>query len=73
MKRHIETIHEGKTYPCPLCGKQLGDPSTVSQHIETIHENKKETFNCEICHKSFSSKSNLNRHCFSNHKLEEAH
>ena len=69
MKRHIEIVHESKTYPFSQCGKQLGPPSAVSQHVETIHENKKETFNCEYCDKSFSTKSNLNRHCFSHHKI----
>ena len=70
LRRHIVTIHEGKTYPCPLCGRQLCSTSALSKHVRTIHENKKEKFDCENCDKSFSTKNNLKRHIFSNHKLE---
>jgi uncharacterized Zn-finger protein len=68
MKRHIETVHEGKSRnpikqeksQCPSCNSSYAFKSDLKKHIENIHEGKKPQ--CTICLASFSRKNDLKRH-----------
>uniref|UniRef100_A0A674ALU6 C2H2-type domain-containing protein n=2 Tax=Salmo trutta TaxID=8032 RepID=A0A674ALU6_SALTR len=48
-----------KPYACPTCGKCFAEARYVKQH-QTVHT--KDSFNCKLCHKSFSFLSSLIRH-----------
>ncbi|XP_070293240.1 uncharacterized protein [Salvelinus sp. IW2-2015] len=48
-----------KPYACPTCGKRFAEARYVKQH-QTVHT--KDSFNCKLCHKSFSFLSSLIRH-----------
>ncbi|XP_020342900.2 zinc finger protein 205-like [Oncorhynchus kisutch] len=48
-----------KPYACPTCGKHFAEARYVKQH-QTVHT--KDSFNCKLCHKSFSFLSSLIRH-----------
>ena len=60
LKRHIETIHEGRKYYCDFCNKQFNFKSALYRHL---HQHK-ETLNlkCEHCSKNFIRKESLKSH-----------
>lgn len=66
MKRHIETVHEGKRTQCPNCSASFARKTDMKRHIETVHEGKKTQ--CPICSASFSRQTDLKRHVESVHE-----
>ncbi|XP_064651993.1 zinc finger protein 91-like [Lineus longissimus] len=55
-------------YECGICFKQLSSHHSIRRHIQSMHEPKRKApivtyqYNCQVCNKSFSTVSNLNRH-----------
>ena len=37
LKKHIKSVHEGKTYPCSYCDHQALSKYTLKIHIECVH------------------------------------
>ena len=60
MKRHIETVHEGKRTQCLNCSASFSRKSDLKRHHEAVHEGKRTA--CTICSTSFSRKTDLKRH-----------
>ena len=49
MKRHIESVHEGKKpFKCETCEYTYSQKSHLNQHVAKVHEGKK-PFKCQIC------------------------
>ena len=46
---------------CPICHKSFLRKTSLTVHVETVHENIK-SFVCEICTKMYVSKSDLCKH-----------
>ncbi|KAF4524725.1 hypothetical protein B566_EDAN014430, partial [Ephemera danica] len=62
---HMKEVHpnyknEGKTLPCPVCGKLFKAAQTLKVHIE-LHSAER-NYVCEICAKSYRSLSTLYKH-----------
>ena len=47
-------------HQCPFCGNYFANKSSLSNHIESVHEGK--TFQCQFCEKKFAQKSILKTH-----------
>ncbi|XP_034838786.1 zinc finger protein 83-like [Maniola hyperantus] len=68
-RAHV-VIHDGLSYPCPVCGKLFQWKRNLARHMRN-HREKEEgaTHQCRECGKSFSS-----RDCYNNHmKLSKRH
>ena len=53
-------VHEGRTYPCPICNKGLSTKLRVTKHIQTVHEGRVDHM-CSECGKPFSLREHLIR------------
>ena len=85
LKRHIETVHEGKrkkrerSYApvhqanktqCPICSGYFGRKTDLKRHMETVHEGKRT--HCPQCSASFARKTDLKRHIETVHEGKKA-
>jgi len=85
LKRHIETVHEGKrkkrnrSYEpvhqanktqCPICSGYFGRKTDLKRHMETVHEGKRT--HCPQCSASFARKTDLKRHIETVHEGKKA-
>ena len=66
QKRHIESIHEGKTFKCDICLSSFKYKGYLKTHVGSFHVGKK--FKCGACHSSFTQKSSLKAHIQSVHE-----
>lgn len=68
-RSHV-VIHEGVTYPCPICGKLFQWKRNLARHTRNHRERENGAlYQCRECGKSFSS-----RDCYNNHmKLSKKH
>ncbi|XP_073966535.1 uncharacterized protein isoform X2 [Choristoneura fumiferana] len=66
----IPVIHDGLTYPCPICGKLFQWKRNLARHTRNHRDREAgATHECRECGKSFSS-----RDCYNNHmKLSKRH
>ena len=45
-------IHEGKRFPCSICGKLLTTQGSLQLHVKNVHEDKEDSkASCRICGK----------------------
>ena len=67
LLRHVQYVHssEKKTFACSLCTKRYNDPGNLQYHISAIHEGTR--IQCNECNKTFTQKSNRDRHVKNNH------
>ncbi|XP_073966536.1 uncharacterized protein isoform X3 [Choristoneura fumiferana] len=68
-RAHV-VIHDGLTYPCPICGKLFQWKRNLARHTRNHRDREAgATHECRECGKSFSS-----RDCYNNHmKLSKRH
>ncbi|XP_038220315.1 zinc finger protein 676-like [Zerene cesonia] len=68
-RAHV-VIHDGLTYPCPICGKLFQWKRNLARHARNHRERETgTTHQCRECGKTFSS-----RDCYNNHmKLSKRH
>ncbi|XP_072946841.1 uncharacterized protein [Epargyreus clarus] len=68
-RSHV-VIHDGLTYPCPVCGKLFQWKRNLSRHIRNHREREVgAAHQCRECGKSFAS-----RDCYNNHmRLSKRH
>ena len=78
--KHIGKFHEGYIYPkCESCGKSFYGARYLNQHIDRVHEGKKddnkteERNKCNLCDKKFAQFGTLNRHIRNVHNGEKPH
>lgn len=68
--KHVKLVHRKKNAKkacnaaksCPICGINLYNSQALRNHISRIHEEKEMKFKCELCDKSYFSKSELKQH-----------
>ena len=61
LNRHVKAVHEKvKEYRCPHCLYESGDPKLLKSHIDSAHLGI--TYECDICHSVFTSKTGLYNH-----------
>ena len=53
-KRHIESIHEGKTFKCDICLSSFKYKGYLKKHVGSFYEGKR--FKFGACHSSFTQK-----------------
>ena len=54
QKRHIESIHEGKTFKCDICLSSFKYKGYLKKHVGSFYEGKR--FKFGACHSSFTQK-----------------
>eukprot|EP00088_Acartia_fossae_P061437 TRINITY_DN7386_c0_g1_i2.p1 TRINITY_DN7386_c0_g1~~TRINITY_DN7386_c0_g1_i2.p1 ORF type:complete len:508 (+),score=60.39 TRINITY_DN7386_c0_g1_i2:39-1562(+) len=69
QKHKIYHHSDLRPFSCIVCEKSFKDKQTLMKH-KVIH-NKEEHFRCDICARSFSFMSALNRHHLRVHKIEK--
>ena len=47
ISRHIESIHEGKTFQCQHCEQKFAYRGSLKRHIQSIHGGK--IYKCQHC------------------------
>ena len=76
LKKHIDTIHEGKKlhkpYKCSICDYSCTKKSNLDDHIYAVHEGKK-PHQCYICDYSCATKSNMSQHINTVHEGKKPH
>jgi len=66
LKKHIDALHLGITYPCDQCTLVFTQRENLASHIKTIHSGER-PFVCEECGFKSKTKSNLESHVSSIH------
>ena len=66
LKIHIAAVHQKiNVYSCEECNQKFEYNYELQTHISIKHERKE--FECQICHRTFNDKRNLNRHFNTRH------
>jgi KRAB domain-containing zinc finger protein len=60
LTKHMEHKHQGKTFPCKICGKVLAYAHVHKRHMKSVHGEDK--FECSKCKHSTNTENNLQRH-----------
>ena len=60
LQSHINSIHDGQTFPCKHCGSEFTEKGSLKTHINSIHEGQK--FPCSHCEYKAPRKGGLLRH-----------
>eukprot|EP00092_Neocalanus_flemingeri_P017324 GFUD01018737.1.p1 GENE.GFUD01018737.1~~GFUD01018737.1.p1 ORF type:complete len:886 (+),score=196.54 GFUD01018737.1:76-2733(+) len=58
LHKHMESVHEGKRFECPLCLKMV---TSLRNHTRIVHE-KIRAHECPLCQKTFQSRPHLRNH-----------
>ena len=66
LRRHIESVHEGKTYHCQHCEQKCANGGSLKRHIQSIYEGK--TFQCQHCDQNYTERCSLKTHIQSVYK-----
>ena len=69
LERHIEGVHNKKTFDCKLCPKKYTQLGSLGRHVETTHSDK--TFDCGVCGKPFKSEERRKGHEKQVHTIHE--
>ena len=48
IKKHMKSVHEGKTFQCPHCEYKAVTTGSLKIHMQSIHEGRK--FKCKHCY-----------------------
>ncbi|XP_065161456.1 zinc finger protein 846-like isoform X2 [Atheta coriaria] len=59
---HRQAEHEGIRYPCEICGSVLKSKRYYRDHMSMHNKKDPRTYECDVCHKYYSTKSALNGH-----------
>ena len=60
LKRHVESVHEGKRHPCSHCDYQATQLGHLKRHIKSSHEGIK--YSCSHCDYQATQNNNLRLH-----------
>ena len=67
--RHVQSIHEVKLrFKCDRCEKKFTTNAYLQDHVLIYHTNRKRSYFCNSCEKSFFRKYDLNLHEDTVHK-----
>ena len=66
LNRHKRTVHCEPEYQCLECNKFFKTPRLLNTH-SLVHKEDKESFTCQVCDKSYSTKYVLDYHIKSEH------
>ena len=72
MESSTSKINMNKSQDCPICDYRCKTKSSLKDHIDAIHEEKK-PHKCSICDYSCKSESNLKRHIDAIHEGKKPH
>uniref|UniRef100_A0A182FAG5 C2H2-type domain-containing protein n=1 Tax=Anopheles albimanus TaxID=7167 RepID=A0A182FAG5_ANOAL len=63
LEKHRKILHStGRYYYCAACEKYFITKRGMMQHTAAIHRDASETFSCDICQRSFTTRSNYQNH-----------
>ncbi|KAJ8682175.1 hypothetical protein QAD02_017967, partial [Eretmocerus hayati] len=61
VNTHEESSEVERRFPCDMCKRKFRDSLALKNHIEKVHS-RNDRSQCHLCHKSYSTKSNLSTH-----------
>ena len=63
MREHKKVHDDAKPFVCDQCNKAFKRKYDRNVHVKTVHATVKDSFQCEICDKTFATKQRLKQHC----------
>ena len=73
LNRHIKTKHQANTiFMCDKCPKQYDRKDTYMRHLKSCSNKEKETDQCDICFKKFSTSAYVKIHKAKMHKTDNS-
>ena len=67
LQRHIKSVHECQTFPCPHCEHKATWKRLLRTHIISVHEGQR--FQCPLCEYKATQKGHLKTHIKSVHQM----
>jgi len=61
LRKHMERVHEGKTYYCSQCPEQFPSMNRLEGHVALIHD-KSQLFQCPKCENAYRMEWGLKKH-----------
>lgn len=61
-KRHLRTHSQEHPYTCPFCPQSFTQSGDRKRHVQRVHYNESDRYECIHCHRTFSRKYHLKRH-----------
>ena len=68
LKRHVLSVHEGKTFSCDYCDVKMRRKDFIKRHVQSVHFSL--TVKCDKCKKEFRRQDLLNLHTKFEHEGE---
>ena len=72
LKKHIESVHDGKRHICQICGIGVTSTTYLKKHITSVHEGIK-PHKCELCDIRYPDQSGLRNHIRKVHEKLKPH
>ena len=81
LDRHLDETHRASGsgtgtaptfFTCSICGQKIRRKDNLQRHMKQFH-GRQSSFQCDVCHRSYTSETVLKRHKKRQHKITDTH